>query len=273
MHKLMLMASSTFRVSRISLYSLMFLLSAKEMKSGIVGWIVTGSQIALRIGIYSGMYRVALGNSNDLYVNGIWAIAVSQVIFGGERPQLSLQIGREIKDGTVSTYLLRPASYINQTLFSYLGRSVSSQSAIAVFGFAAAYFITGSFPVALVNLPFAILIILAGILLTALIETFLGLTGFWTNDTSGVQLMNHKLALLFGGVIIPFSLLPNTVADIVRFTPWSVSAAQPGYVATNFSFSLYIEMFGVLITWLILSYSLCVYLYRQGIQKLTIGGG
>lgn len=267
------MNSNTLKFSRFSIYSLMFLLSAKEKKSGIAGWVVTGSQIALRIGIYAGMYRVALGSKNDLFVNGIWAIAISQTIFGGERPQLSLQIGREIKDGTVSMYLLRPASYLNQTMFSYLGRSLPSQSAIATFGFTAAFFITGRVPIALVNLPLAILMILGGILLTELIEMFLGLTGFWTNDTTGVQLMNHKLDLLFGGIIIPFALLPETIANIVRFTPWSVSAAQPGYVATNFSYSLYIEMFAVLMAWLSVTYFASVFLYKRGIKNLTSGGG
>lgn len=260
-------------VKRLSLYSLVVKLSAKEKSSNIAGWLINGIQIALRVTIYSGMYRVALGATNSQYVKAIWAIAFSQIIFGGERPQLSLQIGREIKDGTVSMYLLRPKSYINQSIFSYLGRSIPGYSSIGLFAFSTAFFLTQQIPISPRVIVFSILLLCGGIFVTIIIEAFLGLTGFWTNDTSGVQLMNHKMGLLFGGIIIPFALLPDTISQIVRFTPWSVSLAQPGYVTTHFSYGLFIEMATVLIAWGIFTYLLCVLIYKRGIEKLNIGGG
>ncbi|MBP9116262.1 MAG: ABC-2 family transporter protein [Acidimicrobiia bacterium] len=259
--------------NRFSLYYLIVILSAKDKNSNFAGWVVNGTQIALRITIYAGMYRLALGSSDSRFVNGIWAIAISQLIFGCERPQLSIQIGREIKDGTVSMYLLRPVNYINQMVFSYFGRSIPGLSSIAVFGFATAYLITGKIPINILNLPFVICVIFLGIALAILIETFLGMTGFWTNDTNGVQLMNHKLNLLFGGIIIPFALLPTGIAKIVRFTPWSMSLAQPGYVATHFSYTLFIEISLLIILWCFVTYLLCLYLFYKGIRKLNLGGG
>ena len=226
--------------NRFSLYYLIVILSAKDKNSNFAGWVVNGTQIALRITIYAGMYRLALGSSDSRFVNGIWAIAISQLIFGCERPQLSIQIGREIK---------------------------------AVFGFATAYLITGKIPINILNLPFVICVIFLGIALAILIETFLGMTGFWTNDTNGVQLMNHKLNLLFGGIIIPFALLPTGIAKIVRFTPWSMSLAQPGYVATHFSYTLFIEISLLIILWCFVTYLLCLYLFYKGIRKLNLGGG
>lgn len=265
--------NSSIALKRFSLYKTILGLSAREKSGNSVGWIISGIQIALRIAIYSGMYRVALGADNPAYAKGIWAIAASQTIFGGERPELSIKIGRDIKDGTVAMYLLRPVSYINQAMFSYIGRSIPDQCSIGIFAFGAAFLLTKTMPIPIYVLPFAVLFLLIGIVMYVILQTLLGLTGFWTSDTSGVHLMNHKLNLLFGGIIIPFALLPDTVSKIVRFTPWSVSAAQPGYVSTHFTWGLYVEMMGVLIAYSLIFYTLCLIMSKRGIRKLSIGGG
>jgi ABC-2 type transport system permease protein len=265
--------SNALILKKISLYFLILKLSAREARSGVAGLIVSGGQISLRLAIYSGMYRIALGPNSVEYSKGIWAIAIAQVIFTGERPQLSLTIGNEIKDGRVSILLLRPIKYINQVFISYIGRSVPIYLAVSIFSFMTALFLTKDFPFSIVDLGFVLLVILSGIALSVLIEVVIGMTGFWTSDTSGMQLFNQKSILLFGGIIIPFSLLPETLANIVRFTPWSIAVAQPGYLATHFTYTNFGVIFVSQLLWLSFFYFLCTILYSRGIKRLSVGGG
>jgi ABC-2 type transport system permease protein len=252
----------------------LLVVNARNRRGSYSDLFFSGLTLFLRISIYSAMYRVAFGAEDTAaFITAVWAVTVAQAMFSMDRPDPTLTIGEDIKEGTIAVHLLRPLNYVQYSVASFWGRSIPAVVANSVFAIAAALVWTRELPETLGHIALCIIPILLGMAVITLIATLLGVFGFWTEDTNSFNYISHKMALLFGGIIIPLSLLPQEVQDIVSFIPWTVGLARPGKLVSEFDSSYYINTISLQIFYIVVLYIAAVVLMNRGIKKLNVSGG
>lgn len=259
---------------KVIVLSSLMVVNARNRKGSYADLVFSGLNLVVRIAIYTSMYRIVFGSGDsESYVAAVWAIAIAQVIFGLNRPDPTLSIGEEIKEGTIAIHLLRPLNYIQYTLATYWGNSAPALFVNSVFCFSAAFLLVRSVPATGVELLLSVVVIALGVILVSLIATFFGVLGFWTEDTAGFHYISHKMALLFGGLIIPLTLLPDTVQNIVQYIPWTVAMARPGRLFSEFTYNEFFATLGLQLIFILSIYFLCIFISNRGIKKLNVAGG
>ena len=259
---------------RASVYWSLMLTCAKDRKGNVSDLLFSGISHAFRILVFSAMYRVAFGSSSDpKFIAAIWAVSLSQTMFSFDRPPLTITMGEEIKDGTIAVFLLRPISYIHYSFFSSLGKSFPSILTSAISCFSVAYLITSKLPSAPLEICITLLTAVSGVMVMNILATTWGLLGFWTQETSPYHWIDHKMSLLFGGLIIPLALLPDRVQSIVQFTPWSSALAQPGKLLSDFTIEKFWLVVALHVFWFSVIYCLASFLMYKGTKKLVALGG
>ncbi|HCW50896.1 MAG TPA: hypothetical protein DGR79_02350 [Clostridiales bacterium] len=77
----------------------------------------------------------------------------------------------------------------------------------------------------------AVTCLLAAVPLRFLVWYIIGLSAFWTEETSGLANIFSWVESLLSGMLIPFALLPSAVAAVARWLPFQAYAALPIEVA------------------------------------------
>lgn len=262
------------RWETIQIFRSLFVVNARNRRGSYADLFFSGLTVFLRIWIFAAMYQAAFASSTSkAYVSAVWAVSISQAIFSLDRPDPTLSIGQEIKDGSIVGYLLRPMNYVQYNFVSYWGRSIPALISNSVFCIAAAVFLTRSVPETSVHIVLSFVPIILGIAVVILIAILLGLFGFWTHDTGAFNWISHKMALLFGGLIIPLTLMPDTVQSVMSVLPWTVGLARPAKLITDFSYDYYLTTVGLQIFWIATLYSVANYVMNRGFKKLNVSGG
>jgi ABC-2 type transport system permease protein len=186
------------------------------------------------------------------------------------------QISEDIRNGLINQFLLKPINY-----FAYR---------LSVF--AAARLVSGAFGVLALllaipvfrnhlDLPhegwrFALAIPAMG--LTAMIQFSIaycfGLLAFWFLDIQGFVILSMAVETLLGGQVVPLDLLPASVFNVVRFTPFFYQAYFPAAILTgrrDLDFAL--QGLAIQAVWAILLVSLAEFVWRRGLRHHTAAGG
>jgi len=139
---------------------------------------------------------------------------------------------REVREGKIDFFLIRPFSYILELLLTHLGDKLLGMSIRAIMLVFAYIALQAFFPLNLPSVSAPELAIFTALLVMAFaIQTLLGLlivlAGFWLDNAS--SLVNFKwLGLaLFGGSLVPLPLLPGWLRSVVLALPLKYVFAMP----------------------------------------------
>jgi len=184
-------------------------------------------------------------------------------------------VAHDIVDGRLSMFLVRPISYIKYVMISEIGRILLSTflsilSLVAILSFFSDKIVFNTDPAYLCVI--AIMIFFAFII-EMLIGLLIGMIGFWTDDTDGLQATIERVKRFFSGGYFPLSLLPVTLATISIYLPFTYSFFTPA--------SLYLKktgldagIHGILIQliWLGLLSLLIWFTWKKGLKKYEASG-
>lgn len=259
---------------KFELYWMLIITSAKDRNRSASGIVVGGLLHLFRIAIFASMFRLAFnGGQSPIYSVAVWSVAISQGIYSLDRPQLCVTIGEDIKSGNIEISLLRPLNYLHLAIAMFLGRSFPSLCINSIFSIFAGLLFTGDLPGDINSALAMFLVIPFGIAVVVLLSALLGTFGFWTTDTTSFAFLDQKILFLFGGLIIPIILLPDTVQKYAFFTPWSAATALPAKVITSYSTSLFLSVIAVQIFWIAFLYLASGFFLKRGVKRLTSIGG
>jgi len=186
------------------------------------------------------------------------------------RNYLTHKIARDIKDGTLSIFLVKPIKYLKYMFAKEFGITIlpflmSCASQILVISFFLNKIV--------LNFDFAYLFLIFIMLALAyIIELFIsylvGMIAFWTVEVDGVFATIIKLRKLFSGGYFPISLLPSGIV--------SLSMAMPFVYSFYFPMQLYLKKIdlvggakgiGLQVTWIIVLYFISNMIWKKGIKK------
>ena len=199
---------------------------------------------------------------------------------------------REIRDGKIDFYLVKPFSYLNQIFFRELSsRIVTSaiflslflcfallfdfaQSKFSIFLFPNLNFqvLSLSFSLTLSQIILVTLLLLSGFLLHFLISLWIVLATFWFEGSQGLEHFKWISVTLFSGSMLPLAFMPEWLQKIVNVLPLKYLHAVPiGVIQQTYNFQtrdmisliLTLSIFGILTIWL----------WRQAIRQYSSVGG
>lgn len=148
-----------------------------------------------------------------------------QVLVDGEALRFARLLTEEIKNGTISSYLLRP---INTPVFLYTrflgnhGLVVVISVALTVLGFLV-YF-QGN----LIKIFLFVLTVFFALLCAFGLNLIVGTISFWTTESKGLKHVASHVIRVFGGSLIPVTFFPDRIKLLILATPFPSFAYIPG---------------------------------------------
>jgi ABC-2 type transport system permease protein len=150
----------------------------------------------------------------------LWYLAITESIVLSA-PPMTLEIDSDVRTGTIAVHLLRPLSYPLYRLWTTLGeRAVRFAVNLAVASVVALVFV-GPITVSVRGLAiFACAVPLAFVLdFTAYFV--IGLGAFWLENTTGLTLIYSRVAMIFGGMLLPVELFPERLQRVMGWLPFA----------------------------------------------------
>lgn len=179
--------------------------------------------------------------------------------------RLAKEFITEIKQGTISSHLLRP---IDTKLFFYF-RYFGTRSVNLIFDLI--LFLIGVLlnpPKTVVGLGLFLISVIVGAGIAYCFNVMVGMVAFWTSEASGIRNVANHLIKVFSGALIPISYFPEISKNIILLSPFPVLAYLPATFisSTNIVWENVRSLEGAFL-WLIGLIVLINWLWIQGVKN------
>jgi ABC-2 type transport system permease protein len=209
-----------------------------------------------------------------LTLNGMmWYLVVTELVTLS-RPDVHLQMARDIKDGSIAYLLTKPYDYVHYNLAYFMGGAGVKLLTNSVIGLSLGFlFVGGLVGFSALHLPLVLFSIILGCILNFLICMSLALSAFWFEENQAFFWIYSKLVFTLGGMLMPLELFPSWLQRVASVLPFSYVAYAPARLAVDFSLSGFYEKVGGQLGYIVVFYALTMMLYRKGVGVLNVNGG
>lgn len=182
----------------------------------------------------------------------------------------SENISKDIRMGKISSFLLYPFSFISYQLSLFISDKLI-QSIIGSFFFIIVLFsgwlYMPSFLVLLKAFAFIIIICLFWFFL----QMSLGFVSFWLEETWSLNVSMRFISAFFSGSIIPLDLFPETLSNILIWTPFPYLIYFPVKILMGEPVSSFFCFF-ILSLWIVILFLLTKWIWKKGLNVYTGAG-
>jgi len=217
-------------------YLLIFRLAARDQLIYLPSFLVKNLFFVVLVFVFWSLWRVVFAGRGVIagltLVQTLWYLTFTETIELSKGRILG-QIQEEVKDGTLTVTLSKPYSYPLFHLARAMGESVVKILPMLAEGLVLGLLMVGPLPGYVRSLPFGIILIVAGLLLTNLWTLLIGLVAFWTEEVSPFYWIMQKFVFIVGGMFIPIDLFPGWLAGVARWLPFAFSAYWPAYTMVS----------------------------------------
>lgn len=188
---------------------------------------------------------------------------------------LDREISTDIRDGSIAIQFIRPYNYVLVKMMQGLGEGVFRFMLFMIPGMAIAMLL---FPVQLPTEPSAwagfLVMLFFSFLINSQINVITGLSAFFVENNEGMMRMKRVIVDLFSGLIVPISLFPGWLAEVLKVLPFQAITYLPGSVFTGRVQGVGIwNVLGVQVFWFVVLLIPIVWLYHAARQRLFVQGG
>lgn len=184
-------------------------------------------------------------------------------------------VSKDIMNGTLSNYLLKPLSYLKYSVTMSLGRIT-----IALFsGVAMQVFFIFMFREQIIRPPdfltmlVIILIVVIGYFVRLLISILFGMIAFWTTDVSGLNSFFAILIRFLSGGYAPLSLLPAALYNLCLIFPFAYIVFFPTQLYLGkISLLEGAKGMAIEIIWLAALYAIIKIVWHRGLKRYEAVG-
>lgn len=197
-------------------------------------------------------------------------VIVGNLITLATRNFLSDFMAREIKDGTLSLFVVKPLTYFRYAVARELGRVTMP----FVLSLLTQVFVIALFIRQLIVPPSSmiVLLFLAMVVLAFILELFLaylvGTIAFWTDEVDGIYTTISRLKRFISGGYFPLSLLPAAYVQISMALPFAYSFFVPTQLYLGkISIQEGLVGIGIQLLWIVLLYGIIKLVWRRGVRR------
>ncbi len=188
---------------------------------------------------------------------------------------LADRVANDIRNGTLSSFLVKPISYFEHIVVSMLGGiavttsfSVTSQLIVLLF-FKQYIAAPSSMAALLIIIPMLALAFVNEVLINYLV----GLIAFWTDEVDGIYTTIGRLKKFFSGGYFPLALLPKMLGQAGYFLPFAYSFAVPAQLYLGkMPLSLGVRGLAVQAAWIVLLALITRFVWRRGMKRYEATG-
>ena len=182
-------------------------------------------------------------------------------------------IGREVQDGSIAMNLIRPINYSARLFSCAVGGNMFTTVVIG----GPLFLIVGFIFHGTTALPQVALFALSVFLSFCICHFFdmcFSMISFYTTYIWGLQMLKFALIRFLAGGLIPFVLMPESMARVFGLLPFAGLGYTPVMIFLGkYSGGDILVYIGLQIFWALFFWWLSVILWRWAIKRLTILGG
>ncbi len=201
---------------------------------------------------------------------------ISYIIIGSLITYLTANFGlesrveRDIFEGHINEFLIKPVSYIKYIFFTSLGRgSISLISAVIIqLIILLLYHNTIVFNLTLTGGIILFVMIIAAFILKIFIAIALGMVAFWTDRIVGIDYSFNVMFKFFSGAYFTLALLPPYALAICKFLPFAYTFYFPTQLYLG-KISVFegLKALGIEILWIFILYGIIKLMWKKGVKK------
>ncbi|MES2470820.1 MAG: ABC-2 family transporter protein [Patescibacteria group bacterium] len=188
---------------------------------------------------------------------------------------LTSYVSRDIELGRLSTFLIKPISYIKYVFVNELGRmflstiiSVTTQAAIIVFFANKIVFNTD-----IRYLGIIVVMVFLAFIMELLLSFSIGMIAFWTDEVDGIYTTIERVKRFFAGGYFPLSLLPASLAVASSYLPFAYSFFIPAQLyLKKIDLAQGIKGLVVQVVWIILLSLILAFIWKRGLKRYEATG-
>ena len=181
---------------------------------------------------------------------------------------------RDINLGRISSYLIRPISYIGFCMVRDISKKII-QGGSAIFEVCLIVFflhIPLETPSLTIGLLVCLNIVLSSILYFLMIYSVSSLA-FWTSESAGPRFCFELFVQFASGSIFPLAFFPEKVRGFFEILPFSYLIHFPlNIYLGEFTYQEIFRIFSYELIWIIVMWFICQYLWHQGLKNYSSDG-
>lgn len=179
-------------------------------------------------------------------------------------------LARDIKDGSLSAFLVKPMSYFSYVFFREIGR-ISLSTIMSVFSSSVIILFFSNTFIWNFDLMYFLIIVIMLVLASItefLISYLVGLVAFWTDEVVGLYASIEKIRKFFSGGYFPISLLSSTFIHVSFALPFAYSFFVPAQLYLK-KIDILVGLRGLLVqaVWILLLYGIVRVVWKRGLKK------
>lgn len=222
--------------------------------------------------IYSGGAGVIKGFTQNemityILIGNIFSVAVRNFLPGF--------VSRDINEGRLSMFLVKPISYLKYIFFHELGRSLLATVVSIVSQVIVVVFFLDK---VILNTDIRyILLIISMVFLAFIIELLIGFLigtiSFWTDEVDGIESSITRVKKFFSGGYFPLSLLPATLGTLSIYLPFAYSFFMPAQLyLKNIDLHQALQGLFVEVVWIIILSIVLSIVWKRGLKRYEAVG-
>lgn len=202
----------------------------------------------------------------------IWYLVFTETMVMS-RSDLGRRIDEEVRTGAVAVHLIKPYAFVGYHCAAHLGKTLPGMAANFAAGALVAWWAAGPLPMAWPHAAPALLALFLAKGLFFFSYAWIGLLAFWTEETSGFELVYERIMWILGGLLIPVNLFPEALQRAAELLPFQAVLYLPARLFVDFSWELFYATVRLQLLWLAAFGLFTAALYRMGVRRLHAHGG
>lgn len=183
-------------------------------------------------------------------------------------------VGEDIRNGSLSQHLLRPASYLQLKLARNIAQKLVRIPFVMLFLVVGCTIFSIKIPLESVPVGLVIISLFLSFFVSFGLQSVIGLLAFWTEEISSLSEVAYLADITLGGRSIPTYMFPPFLYGIAQTLPFRYTAAFPLEIFTgSLSASQIYAGFAWQVFWATFFFGLTGFLWKQGIKKYSAYGG
>lgn len=184
-------------------------------------------------------------------------------------------VSRDINEGRLSMFLVRPIPYIKYIFINELGRaflatfiSLASQCIVILF-FLDIFLINTD----ILHLLLIVCMVFLAFIIELLIGFLIGTIAFWTDEVEGLQTTIERIKRFFAGGYFPLILLPATFLTVSMYLPFAYSFYVPAQLyLKKIDVHAGLVGLGVQVVWIVILSGIVHVVWHRGLKKYEASG-
>jgi ABC-2 type transport system permease protein len=218
----------------------------------------------------------ANGDVRGLTANDFVTYYMTLLIVDQVTSNITLHIfAYKVQDGSLSSELIRPIHpMLTNTLVNNIAfKALSIMGLIPIWIILFFLFKPDFGNITLLAILLSIPIMVLGFFIAYLISAAVTCVAFWTTRVFSVSEFYFAVFLLFSGQFVPLTLMPDVIQQLARFLPFQFSLYFPiQIILGKLSQTQIIEGYVVALAWLVISYILFKWVWREGVKRYSAVG-